>query len=236
MDLHIGIIPDGNRRYAKKKDLAVENLYDNGYSKFREMVNDIKSSQKQELEQDKDNKLLKRITHITFYVCSRDNLLKRPKNEIDLIHTMLRRLIEDYEKGNKDEYKAKINLVGEFRVLLPQDLVSKMINLAEEKVENPQLQVTLAIGYDGQRQIAHAFRLLKIKGKKFNDYNIKQQLGPNIDLVIRTGYEKRTSGFFPWQTVYAEWFFLDKYWPEIEKQDFINVIKAFDKIDRRFGK
>ncbi len=62
------------------------------------------------------------------------------------------------------------------------------------------------------------------------------QVNRDIDIIIRTGYERRMSGFFPWQTVYAEWFFIDKYFPEFTLDDFINVIKEYYNRKRRFGK
>ena len=236
MDLHIGIIPDGNRRYAKLKDITLDKLYENGYLKFKELIDKIN----EESEKDENN-ILKRIKRISFYVCSRDNLTKRPQKEIKVIHSMLYKLIEDFdnadeEKKQKVKQKVKIEIVGEYKSLLPNNLVQKLVSLSKNNQKEIDIIINLAIGYDGRRQISHTFRLLRNKNLNFNDKNLKAYLGPDIDIVIRTGYQKRSSGFFPWQTIYAEWFFFDKYWPEIEKEDFINVIEKFDKIERRFGK
>ena len=233
MDLHIGIIPDGNRRYAKIKNITLDKLYENGYLKFKELIEAISEEDEKE-----ENQILKRIKKLTFYICSRDNLTKRPREEVEIIHKILYRLIKDFNSSDKSEKKKKVKifLVGEYKSLLPKNLVQKLVSLSKSRSDENLVILTLAIGYDGRRQITHAFRQLRNKNLNFNDENLKNYLGPDIDLVVRTGYQKRMSSFFPWQTIYAEWFFLDKYWPEIEKENFIKIIEDFDKIERRFGK
>jgi tritrans,polycis-undecaprenyl-diphosphate synthase [geranylgeranyl-diphosphate specific] len=231
MDLHIGIIPDGNRRFAKKNDKSICELYEQGYQKFRELIDEWSEKKTNEhIENNKDSKI-KHIKHISFYVCSKDNLTKRPQVEIDLIHKMLNTLIVDFESDRFQKNTVKINLIGNLN-LLPKNITKALNNVQKKSKNNDKLFLNLAIAYDGREDIIKKFK----KMDKISNKTTENMFGKDIDLVIRTGYEKRTSSFFPWQTVYSEWFFLDKFWPEFTIDDLEDVLIKYYKIERRFGK
>lgn len=246
MNLHIGIIPDGNRRYAKHNDIPIKDLYTNGYKKLKEILFACRNDGVTESMEKDRNKYMDRlktkyktdylqehlldISYITFYTCSKDNLLKRPKEEIDIIHGTLESLISDYK--TEDIPPFNLQIVGDIS-LLPPDISNGLVEIVEETNENLGMYLTLAIGYDGREEIKKAFAEL---GQNVTDDLLREKFGRDIDIVIRTGYEKRMSSFFPWQTVYAEWYFLDKFWPEFEIDDLVDIIAKFKKTERRFGK
>ena len=101
--------------------------------------------------------------------------------------------------------------------------------------------VNFAFGYGGREEILDAMKKAIKRGvdpSKLTKEELTRYLSVSdeFDLVIRTGGDHRSSNFFPWQTTYAEWFFLDKMWPEFEKEDLLKVINQFENRDRRFGK
>ena len=94
------------------------------------------------------------------------------------------------------------------------------------------------MAYGGRQELIEAVKRLKNSNEKINEKNFEKYLWlkSNPDLIIRTGGEKRTSNFLPWQSAYSEWIFLDKTWPEFTKKDLINSVNEFNSRKRRFGK
>ena len=118
-----------------------------------------------------------------------------------------------------------INFIGDIN-LLPKDL-QKLIKESKSKLKGIHLKINLAIAYDYMKDIQN-FRFIMS-----SNYKRKQS---NIDLVFRSGGEKRLSGFFPTKTIYSELFFSDKLWPEINLNDIELVLEKFNKRNRRFGR
>lgn len=213
--IHLGIIPDGNRRFLKK--ISNKNLITIWEDNFKRLIN--------EFIKEKDNKYenLKKINEISIYVCSIDNL-KRDDNTRENVFTVLKSILILIKNELFIKDLVNINFIGDIH-LLPKDL-QKLIKESKQKLKGDRLKINLAIAYDYNKDIQN-FKIIN------SNYRRNQS---NIDLVFRSGGEKRLSGFFPTKTIYSELFFNDKLWPEITLKDLDLVLEEFSKRNRRFGK
>jgi len=234
--VHIGIIPDGNRRWCKKNNYEIDTLVQHWSNIIIESIH--KNSTR------RMSKYLKDITEVSFYVCSIDNINREDKTKyliFDLIRFIyniykdpkkfmaeqnLEYTEENYKKGQDFLKDLTINFVGDVN-LLPKD-IQKILKEVQKnnKLEN-KYTLNLAIAYDYHKD------MLNFGRTDLKNYTREQS---DMDLVFRSGGEYRTSGFFPTKTLYSELFFLKKLWPEVTVDDFINVMKKFQKRNRRFGK
>jgi len=222
---HIGIIIDGNRRWARSRNL----LPIQGHKKGAETVIDIISYAQE-----------KGIKMVTMFIFSTENW-KRPKDEIDNLMKLIDIFfIKEFKKKNNFLFqKIKIKIVGKRDNL--SDRLKKIINEIEETTQdNSGTVINLAFNYGGKFEIINAIRSIINDGFSANEINEeliqKNLFVPEIDLVIRTGNEQRVSNFFIWQIAYAELFFLDKYWPDFTRNDLDDIIDEFTHRQRRFGK
>jgi len=213
--IHLGIIPDGNRRFLKK--ISNKNLITIWEDNFKRLIN--------EFIKEKDNKYenLKKINEISIYVCSIDNL-KRDDNTRENVFTVLKSILILIKNELFIKDLVNINFIGDIH-LLPKDL-QKLIKESKQKLKGDRLKINLAIAYDYNKDIQN-FKIIN------SNYRRNQS---NIDLVFRSGGEKRLSGFFPTKTIYSELFFNDKLWPEITLKDLDLVLDEFSQRNRRFGK
>lgn len=220
--LHIGIILDGNRRFAKKIMQEPWKGHKYGAEKVEELFSWCK---------DLD------IKEITLYALSTENL-NRPKKELDFLMNLFR---EEFIKIKKDkrikENKIKIKFIGQ-RKILDKKLQKIMQELEKATEKNNNYKINIALAYGGRHEIIKSIKSLVKSKQKINEKNFEKNLELNSspDLIIRTGGEKRTSNFLPWQSVYSEWFFLDKMWPEFTEKDLKKIISEFHFRERRFGK
>ena len=209
--IHLGIIPDGNRRYIKKNpEKNIINIWDEFFNKI---LNDYSKYEN-----------LKTINEISIYVCSIENIKREDntkENIIDILNLVLNILNDNKNFINL----ININFIGDIN-LLPKDL-QKLIEKTKNKFKGDKLKLNLAIVYDYNKDLENYNTNLN------KNYNRKQS---NIDLVLRSGQEKRLSGFFPTKTLYSELFFIDKLFPEVTLDDLDLIIQEFNKRNRRFGK
>lgn len=225
IDLHIGLIPDGNRRYAKKDKISIDEIYAISFNKIIHIIETLLMN-KDEKWQSVNRKF--NIKELSVYVCSIENLKKRPENEVQNILKMIKKFIDYYYSNDWiEKFGVKINIIGDYYSFTHGDDLQK---IADETANNNGLTLNLAIAYDPKK---HIYQCVKSTDSVESANNA---IGSDIDLVIRTGFERRTSGFFPWQTMYAEWFFLDKYFPELSVEDIQNALDEYVKRERRFGK
>lgn len=232
MPIHVGIILDGNRRFAKRLIKRPWKGHEWGAGKVKKLL--------------KWSKELG-IKYITLYSLSEQNLFKRPKRELDYLLKLFEKEFKEICKKDHDVHKDKIrvNVIGRLN-LLPESL-QKAIKKAEESTKTyKKYFLNLAIAYGGQEEITDAVIKIArkvskgiIKPQEINEEVIRHSLytngTPYPDLIIRTGGEIRLSNFLLWQSAYSELFFTEKMWPEFEKQDFINILKEFQNRQRRFG-
>ncbi len=224
---HVGIILDGNRRFAKRLMLKPFMGHDWGAKKVKALLEWCKEEG---------------IKEVTLFAFSLENF-DRPKREFDY----LVRLFEDeFKKTLSDPllYKdrIKIRFIGR-TWLFPQSIYKLMLELMEKTKDHDQYTVNFAMAYDGRAEIVDAAKRLfeKIKNGEAQEIN-EDEFSKCLynrsypDLIIRTS-ESRLSGFLLWQSSYSEIIFLpDKLWPEFTKDDFISCIEEYKKRQRRFGK
>ena len=220
--LHIGIIIDGNRRFAKHLMKQPWKGHEYGAKKVEKLIGWCV-----ELN----------IKEITIYGLSLENF-NRPKKEFNYLMNLFKKELKKVKKDKRiHENKIGIRFIGKTSLLNKK--LQILMREIEEKTKNyKKYIINFAIAYGGRQEIIEAIkRLLKSK-KPVTEKNFEKNLllQTQPDLIIRTGGEKRTSNFLPWQSVYSEWIFLDKTWPEFTKKDLEKSIKELKKRERRHGR
>ena len=229
----IGIVLDGNRRFAKYLMKRPWEGHSAGLDKARDAIGWACKHG---------------IKYTTAYVLSYENLKTRPKTELNYIFKYFKeeadRIIND-KSHVVNKNKVKVKFIGRIN-LLPKDLQEKILNVEKATSGNKNYFLNVAIAYGGQQEIVDAVKSIMEKSMKgllspaqLNEQIIKEHLytngQPYPDLIIRTGGEKRLSNFMPFQSAYSELIFLDKRWPEITEEDFVNAFKEFESRKRKFG-
>ena len=221
---NIAIIMDGNGRWAKKNNLQIKEGHARGVSALKEIV---KESVNQNIES------------LTVYAFSTENW-KRPKSEVKAINNLIVNSINN-ELDELIEQKVKVRFFGDYSNFGKKTY--EKIKFAEEKsfINKPKLRLNVALGYGGKMDIiniAKEVSRLKIKTSDINDNTISelsQVPESNIDLLIRTGGDKRISNFLLYQIAYSEIHFVKKLWPDYSKLDFKRNINKYFNSERRFG-
>jgi len=230
---HIAIIPDGNRRFAKRLMLQPWKGHEWGAEKLKNVLDwCIETGTKV----------------ITFYSLSLENIGKRPKMEIDYIYDVFRKEMKDIIENSENHVhknETRVTCFGDFSVL-PDDIVD-LINKVTEKTKNyKKYYLNLAIAYGGKQEVFLAVRKIAegvmkgdIRADDINNESITENLQtssfPDPDMIIRTGGEKRLSNFLPLQSAYSELFFIDTLWPELSEEEFRSSVKEYSERKRRFG-
>ncbi|MEM0480714.1 MAG: polyprenyl diphosphate synthase [Candidatus Aenigmatarchaeota archaeon] len=223
MDIHIGVIPDGNRRWARKRGLKASLGHYFGAKKVEEFL-------KWCLELG--------IKKVTFYLLSNENVKKRSKEEVEYIFKLLENYLKKWEKEKLfEKYEVRVKFLGDFRKV-PNALIKLMKNVMKKTEKYNKFFLNLLVGYSGFYDVLQAFKKIVRKRVKITEKTLKQNLliNDDIDLIIRTGGFSRLSNFAPLQSSYAEIYVLKKYWPDITKRDLINALKWFKSQKRNFGK
>ena len=218
---HLGIILDGNRRWAKERGLPAFA----GHKRGLEVVkNVIKWCQE------------KGIKILTLFVFSTENW-KRTKIEVNLLMELAKSAIND---NLKELHKAgvKIRVIGQ-REKLPIFLKKTIAKVEELTKNNEEMVLNFAFSYGGRAEIIEAIKNIiekKIPLEKINEDAIKENLWTSdVDLIIRTGKEQRLSNFLLWQSAYSEFYFSKKYWPDFTEKDLDLALKEYSRRQRRFG-
>jgi len=219
---HVAIIMDGNGRWALKRGKSRNYGHQQGLRTIEKIV---------------DYSIKKKISYLTLFTFSSENW-KRPKNEINF----LLKLLENYFKKNllkviKNGIRVKI--IGNISKLARN--LRKIIKLAENKTKkNKTISIQLALNYGSKNEIINSLKNIIKKKQKITRKNFEQNLYtagiPDPDILIRTGGQKRLSNFLLWQMAYTEIFFVDKMWPDFNKNDLQKVLNIFGNIKRNFGK
>ena len=218
---HVAIIMDGNGRWAIKKGRSRNYGHQQGLKSIEKIVN---------------YSIKKKITYLTLFTFSSENW-KRPKNEIKFLF----KLLENYFKKNLDKVVSngiKVKIIGD-KSKLSKNL-KKIIKLAESKTKkNNRIFLQLALNYGSKNEIINSIKIINKRKQRITKKNFEENLYtagfPNPDILIRTGGQKRLSNFLLWQLAYSEIFFIDKMWPDFNKNDLNKIIHKFEKIKRNFG-
>lgn len=218
---HVVVIPDGNRRWATKKKLPSFYGHKEGYERLRDIIRYTRDSG---------------ITYLTVWAFSTENW-KRSNDEVsDLFKVITRGLSELHDTAKKE--KTRVLHIGR-RDRMSQELLHLMETVEEETKEYTGFCLCLAIDYGGEDEIKRAEKLFVSTQKEnatITDFLDTTQRGiPNPDLIIRTGGEKRTSGFMPLQSVYAEWIFDEQLFPDFTVDKMEEALSEYSRRVRRFG-
>lgn len=222
--VHIGIIMDGNGRWAKQRNLPRTSGHKEGLTTAKNIVRAAAEIG---------------VKFVTLYTFSTENW-KRAQEEVGFLMNLIRghlRAEFQFYKENKIRVKHLGDLAG-----LPKDIQQEIINVQKETADFSGLTVVLAINYGGRDEIVRGIKKIVSENpdisqiteesvaKSFDIENL-----PDVDLLIRTGGELRLSNFLLWHAAYAEFVFTKTLWPDYNKEEFYTDIEEFQKRTRRFG-
>lgn len=228
---HVGIIMDGNGRWAQQRGLPRYKGHIEGAKTFRK-IGEFAGNLG--------------IECLTFYAFSTENW-KRPPEEVaaimDLFREYLREL--DERKAENEEKGIKVNFIGD-RKGIPKDIL-KMMGYSERITrKKDHVILNIAINYGGRQEILHSVQEIakevekgKLKASEITEEMISEHLYtgglPDPDLIIRPSGEYRLSNFLLWQSAYSEFWYSDILWPDFTEEDFTAALHEFEKRNRRFG-
>lgn len=225
---HVAIIMDGNGRWAKKHLLSRIKGHEKGSEAVRTIVRACREFG---------------IAHLTLYAFSTENW-QRPKSEIDALMALLIKFLKS-EQQELFENDIRLHVIGQIERLPVhvQQALSETMRLTRK---NSGLQLNLALSYGSRAEIVHVVRQLARKSKNgqidpdsINAEIVAQHLYtkgiPDPDLLIRTSGEMRISNFLLWQIAYAEIHVTPTYWPDFSRDEFYQILKGFQRRERRFG-
>ncbi|MBU0761761.1 MAG: di-trans,poly-cis-decaprenylcistransferase [Candidatus Altiarchaeota archaeon] len=230
--MHVGLIPDGNRRFMAKKHIEnLLNSYDLGIGKFYDFLkwcHDLG------------------VNEVTIYALSLENIQSRGETELNtLFNVFNKHALKGVTDKDLHERKIRINVCGDLDGLvtvsknkeLASEMVSNLRKLVSATSQYTNFIVNLAIAYGGRQEILYAAKKIVAAGEELTEENLSKNLWvpSNPDLLIRTS-EARISNFMLWQLAYSEIYFVDKLWQEFDKKDLEDIISDFKSRDRRFGK
>lgn len=229
---HIAIIPDGNRRWARKKRLAVGMGHKKGGEGLENLLEVL---------------IEFGIPYFSFWGSSRSNLTKRPKEEAGYLFKIYKEefgKLADSEKVHSN--RIRINVLGAWRELLPDDVKKEVERAIENTKDYDRHFFNFFIAYSGIEEIldaAEKIAQLKVKDSQLviDRKVFKSQLWtkdfPEVDLLIRTGGEPHNSeGFMMWDVANSQMIFLEKLWPDFSKEDLKGAIQEYSFRERRLGK
>ena len=228
LPVHVAIIMDGNRRWAKQRGLDIKVGHKEGAKTLEKIVRYAKKVG---------------IKYITVYAFSTENW-KRSEDEVGALMLLLQAYLDSYAK-RADTEGIKVKVLGDISVL-PKGMQNTIGKLEERTKDNTDINFNIALNYGGRDEIVKAVRKIseKVKNGELNVEDINEEIisdnlytsgMPDPDVVVRTSGEMRTSNFLPWQIVYSEFIFVEKNWPEFSEEDLDKVIEIYQKRNRKFG-
>lgn len=217
--MHVAIIPDGNRRWARERSLAAIKGHEQGGDLER-----LKALLKKALELD--------ISRLSLWLFSTDNW-KRPSTETQALFSLLKKRLADLERIAL-ENDLRVVWVGR-KTKVSEEVKERLESVVEKTRDNSALTVQLCIDYGGRQEILEAVNKAIEQGKAQDEESFSSLLSPDADLIIRTSGEQRLSGFLPWQSTYAELYFFQKHFPDFGPEDLAQAVADFRSRSRRFG-
>lgn len=225
---HVGVIMDGNGRWAKRRGLPRKMGHKVGAETFRTIVRYA-------------NRI--GLRYMTMYVFSTENW-SRPKDEVNAIMDLLRKYLEDVDNYRSEN--IRIRFLGDLTVF-DAKMQAKMAEIEKSSRDNTGLTLNLAVNYGGRSELTSAARQLaldaaagKIRPEEITEQMLADRLytkgEPDVDLIIRPSGEYRLSNFLIWQSAYAEYVFMDEIlWPDFRPADLDRALEEFQHRSRRFG-
>lgn len=225
---HVGVIMDGNGRWAKRRGLPRKMGHKVGAETFRTIVRYA-------------NRI--GLRYMTMYVFSTENW-SRPKDEVNSIMDLLRKYLEDVDNYRSEN--IRIRFLGDLTVF-DAKMQAKMAEIEKTSQDNTGLTLNLAVNYGGRSELTSAARQLaldaaagKIRPEEITEQMLADRLytkgEPDVDLIIRPSGEYRLSNFLIWQSAYAEYVFMDEIlWPDFKPADLDRALEEYQCRNRRFG-
>ena len=222
---HLGLILDGNRRWAKEHGLTVAEGHRQGYLNLKTISEEAFSEG---------------VEYVSAYVFSTENWNRSASEVRDLMKLLL--WVVKHEVENLSKHGIRLRTVGS-KVRLGKALV-KAIHEAEEKTKfNDRGTLLLCLDYGGQQEIVDAMKHIVAEGTPADQITpelISQRLYapdvPPVDLIIRTSGEQRLSNFMMWEGAYSELMFTETYWPDFSREELHGMLAVYSSKQRRFGK
>lgn len=228
---HVGIIMDGNGRWAKQRNLPRYKGHIEGAKTFRkigEFAADIG------------------VKCLTFYAFSTENW-KRPQEEVNAIMELFREYLReaDERSGENEEKGITLRFIGD-KSGIPEDIAALMNHIENISSDKSKVVLNIAINYGGRHELVNAVRTIAEKVKNgemkptdidentISEYLYTKNL-PDPDLIIRPSGECRLSNFLTYQSAYSELWFSDVLWPDFTEEDFVRALREFEQRNRRFG-
>lgn len=227
---HVGVILDGNRRWAKTIGATTADGHRQGAHKIHEFLGWCEEV---------------KIEVVTLWLLSTENM-SRDAEELAALLDIIVTTVESLAA----ERRWKLHHVGSMKAI-PDELRPRLVAAIESTKDVEGMLVNVAIAYGGRNEITEAVRafITEKAGEGLSPTDIAEAVcdeeieshlytsgQPDPDLVIRTSGEQRLSGFMPWQTVHSEYYFCEAYWPDFRRTDFLRAVRAYGNRNRRFGR
>lgn len=227
---HLVIIPDGNRRWAKKKQLPPWRGHEEGAKKFKVILKAARQLG---------------VKYVTFWGSSLDNFKKRPLLEkkalIEIYYKYFREILASPEISKN---KIRVRVLGRWKEQFPAPLVKIIQNCLKKTGKFNRFNLTLLLAYNGDDEIMYAIKNIlkkKISPERFSDTTLKNNLMthelPAVDIMVRTGGEPHLSnGLLMWDTRNAQLYFTKTLWPDFTAAEFRKAVRQFGQTERRMGR
>lgn len=225
---HLGIIMDGNGRWAQNKKRPRTFGHIKGARIAKNIITECAKL---------------KVPYLTLYAFSSENWL-RPQAEVSFLMNLLRRYLRK-ETDRLVEQNIRFNVIGDLN-RLPTDALAAILHAKDKTAHNTGMVLTFAISYGSRQEITSAMKTLAAKVQKglinaddIDELSVHQHLMtnnlPDPDLIIRTSGEHRLSNFLLWQAAYSEFYFTETLWPDFKEEELHYALKSFEKRERRFG-
>lgn len=222
-DLHLGFIVDGNRRWARERNLPTLVGHRRGYKKVEMVVEQLAA---------------RSIKYMSFYLFSTENW-GRSEEEVSYLMDLVRNQLDGLVK-KLQKLDLRCVVIGRADPVAP-DLWQRLMKAEADTEDNKSGTVGICFNYGGQHELADAATSLIASGHKGEvkisdlEKHIYHPEVPPVDMIVRTSGEQRISGFMLWRAAYSEFLFLDKYFPDIEESDLDDIITEYQHRNRRYG-
>jgi undecaprenyl diphosphate synthase len=228
--MHVALIPDGNRRWARKRGLAPWQGHIEGAKTLEKIL---------------EKAWEMKIPYFTFWGSSLDNITKRPRGEVKVLLSLYQKYFKRLLKEKRIfKEKVRVNIFGRWKEVFPKKLKETIFEIIKKTKNHDRYFLTFLLAYNGTDEMLEAIKKISRKKiKKIDEKILLENLWtgslPPVDLVIRTGCEgdpHNSAGFMMWHTAYSQFYFTKTLFPDFSPGEFEKIINDYLKRERRFGK
>jgi len=228
--MHIALIPDGNRRWARKRGLAPWQGHIEGAKTLEKIL---------------EKAWEMKIPYFTFWGSSLDNITKRPRGEVKVLLSLYQKYFKRLLKEKRIfKEKVRVNIFGRWKEFFPKKLKETIFEVIKKTKNHDRYFLTFLLAYNGTDEMLEAIKKISRKKiKKIDEKILLENLWtgslPPVDLIIRTGCEgdpHNSAGFMMWHTAYSQFYFTKTLFPDFSPEEFEKIINDYLKRERRFGK